>query len=30
MSTTTAPAAATVAAALRRLYFVRFGFALVW
>jgi hypothetical protein len=30
MTTTTAPAAATVATALRRLYFVRFGFALVW
>jgi uncharacterized membrane protein HdeD (DUF308 family) len=30
MTTTTAPAAATVAPALRRLYFVRFGFALIW
>jgi uncharacterized membrane protein HdeD (DUF308 family) len=29
MTTTTAPVAAT-AAALRRLYFVRFGFALIW
>jgi hypothetical protein len=29
-STTTAPAEATVATGLRRLYFVRFGFALVW
>jgi hypothetical protein len=28
--TTTAPAAIGVAATLRRLYFVRFGFALVW
>lgn len=30
MTTTTAPAIATVAPALRRLYFVRFGFALIW
>jgi hypothetical protein len=30
MTTTTAPVAAGVAPALRRLYFVRFGFALVW
>ena len=30
MTTTTAPVAATVAPALRRLYFVRFGFALIW
>jgi uncharacterized membrane protein HdeD (DUF308 family) len=30
MTTTTAPATATVAPALRRLYFVRFGFALIW
>jgi hypothetical protein len=30
MSTTTAPEATTVAAALRRLYFVRFGFAVAW
>jgi uncharacterized membrane protein HdeD (DUF308 family) len=30
MTTTTAPFAATVAPALRRLYFVRFGFALIW
>jgi uncharacterized membrane protein HdeD (DUF308 family) len=30
MTTTTTPAAATVAPALRRLYFVRFGFALIW
>ncbi|MFF4213707.1 hypothetical protein ACFYZE_31045 [Streptomyces sp. NPDC001796] len=30
MTTTTAPAPATVASALRRLYLVRFGFALIW
>lgn len=30
MTTTTAPATATVAPALRRLYLVRFGFALIW
>jgi uncharacterized membrane protein HdeD (DUF308 family) len=30
MTTTTAPVAASVAPALRRLYFVRFGFALIW
>ena len=30
MGTSTAPASTTVAPALRRLYFVRFGFALVW
>jgi uncharacterized membrane protein HdeD (DUF308 family) len=30
MTTTTTPVAATAAATLRRLYFVRFGFALVW
>jgi uncharacterized membrane protein HdeD (DUF308 family) len=30
MTTTAAPLAATVASALRRLYFVRFGFALIW
>ncbi|ONH27097.1 DUF308 domain-containing protein [Pseudofrankia asymbiotica] len=30
MTTTTAPVAATVAPTLRRLYFVRFGFALIW
>ena len=30
MTTTTAPAAVTVAPLLRRLYLVRFGFALVW
>jgi uncharacterized membrane protein HdeD (DUF308 family) len=30
MTTTTAPAAATVVPVLRRLYFVRFGFALIW
>jgi uncharacterized membrane protein HdeD (DUF308 family) len=30
VTTTTDPAAATVAPALRRLYFVRFGFALIW
>jgi uncharacterized membrane protein HdeD (DUF308 family) len=30
LTTTSAPVAATVAQALRRLYFVRFGFALVW
>ncbi|GAA4617012.1 hypothetical protein [Saccharopolyspora hordei] len=30
MTTTTAPAATTVAPALRRLYFLRFGFALLW
>lgn len=30
MTTTTAPVAATAAPALRRLYFVRFGFALIW
>lgn len=30
MTTTTAPAAGTVALALRRLYFIRFGFALIW
>jgi uncharacterized membrane protein HdeD (DUF308 family) len=29
-TTTTAPVAATAAPALRRLYFVRFGFALIW
>jgi uncharacterized membrane protein HdeD (DUF308 family) len=29
-TTTTAPEVATVAPALRRLYFVRFGFALIW
>ncbi|QYN36541.1 hypothetical protein K1T35_04295 [Pseudonocardia sp. DSM 110487] len=30
MATTTAPVAAPLASALRRLYFVRFGFALIW
>ena len=30
MTTTTAPVTATVASALRRLYVVRFGFALIW
>ncbi|MBK1787468.1 hypothetical protein [Prauserella cavernicola] len=30
MTATTAPVAATVAPALRRLYVVRFGFALIW
>jgi uncharacterized membrane protein HdeD (DUF308 family) len=30
MTTTTSPVAATFAPALRRLYFVRFGFALIW
>jgi uncharacterized membrane protein HdeD (DUF308 family) len=30
MTTTTSPVAATAAAALRRLYLVRFGFALIW
>jgi uncharacterized membrane protein HdeD (DUF308 family) len=30
MTTATAPAAATIAPALRRLYLVRFGFALIW
>ena len=30
MTTTTASAAAAVAVTLRRLYFVRFGFALIW
>jgi uncharacterized membrane protein HdeD (DUF308 family) len=30
MTTTTSPFAATIAPALRRLYFVRFGFALIW
>ncbi|MFF9286458.1 hypothetical protein [Streptomyces griseosporeus] len=30
MTTTTAPAPATVASALRRLYLIRFAFALIW
>ncbi len=30
MTTTVAPVAASIAPALRRLYFVRFGFALIW
>ncbi|GAA1216507.1 hypothetical protein [Pseudonocardia alaniniphila] len=30
MTTTSAPVAAKVAPALRRLYFIRFGFALIW
>ncbi|GAB3422021.1 hypothetical protein [Flindersiella endophytica] len=30
MTTATTPVTATIAAALRRLYFVRFGFALIW
>ena len=29
-ATATAPAPSTTASALRRLYFVRFGFAIVW